>query len=73
MTGGPDPRKWVQVTTALRGQITSGDLPSGSAVPAAAGLARTHSVHRTTVLRAFRELAAQDLIHYIPGHGYYVS
>ena len=62
-----------QVETAIRGRITSGTLPVGTRLPPERKLATALGVDRTTVVAAYRELAADGLVSAHVGRGTTVS
>ncbi|TFF27552.1 PLP-dependent aminotransferase family protein [Jiella endophytica] len=62
-----------QLTVALRNLILSGDLATGTRLPASRTLARDQGVSRTTVISAFEQLAAEGLLDSRIGAGTYVS
>lgn len=68
-----DPRAWVRVTRAITARIDSGELQPAGPAPTLAALARDVGVSRDTVARAYRELAAQDILRQVPGHGYHLT
>lgn len=68
-----DPRAWVRVTRTVTNRIASGELRPAGPAPALAVLARDLGVSRSTVTRAYRELAAQGILRQVPGHGYQLT
>lgn len=63
-----DPRPLIeQVATALRSEIRSGALPTGSKVPAERDLSARFGVSRDTVRRAVQQLTAEGLV--VAGRG----
>ena len=67
-----DPRVWVWVTNALLDCITSGAVRAGSPVPPLTGLGLGSPVAPGAAARAFRALACEGVLHWVPGRGYYV-
>jgi DNA-binding transcriptional regulator YhcF (GntR family) len=67
-----DPRAWVRVANALLACITGGAVRAGSRVPPVTGLGLESPVAPGTAARAFRALAAEGVLHWVPGRGYYV-
>lgn len=68
-----DPRAWVRVANALLDRIASGVLRVGSRVPSVTGLGLESPVAPGTAARAFRALAGEGVLHWVPGRGYYVQ
>ncbi len=66
-----DPRKYVQIASAVRAAITAGGLTAGDAVPIGR-LAAEHRAARQTVARALVLLADEGVLRRFPGHGYLV-
>ena len=66
-----DPRKYVQITKALREKIASGVLQPGDAV-SMAYTAQEWKAARQTVGKALRVLEAEGLLKRYPGIGYHV-
>jgi 2-aminoadipate transaminase len=58
-----------QVKEQLRAKILSGVLPPGTKLPPERNLAGTLGVNRTTIVTAYRELAAEGLVEGRVGHG----
>lgn len=67
-----DPRAWVRVANALLDHITGGAVRAGSRVPPVTGLGLESLVAPGTAARAFRALADEGVLHWVPGRGYYV-
>jgi DNA-binding transcriptional regulator YhcF (GntR family) len=67
-----DPRAWVRVANALLARITDGAVRAGSRVPPVTGLGLESPVAPGTAARAFRALADEGVLHWVPGRGYYV-
>ena len=63
----------VQLVTALRELILSGQLRAGERLPASRTLAQDQAVSRTTAINAYEQLTAEGLIHSQVGSGTYVS
>lgn len=57
--GSPD---WEQAAGALRAAIESGTLPAGADIPSVRDLQAAQGIPRSTLQRAFRELADEGLI-----------
>lgn len=53
---------YLQISRQIRDQIRSGELPPGTRLPPERRLAAMLGVNRTTVVNAYRELAAEGLI-----------
>jgi GntR family transcriptional regulator / MocR family aminotransferase len=70
-TGGNVPL-FVQISAALARDITRGRLRPGDPVPGTRTLARTLRVHRSTVVAAYAELAAQGWVATRPGGATFV-
>lgn len=51
-----------QIAAVLRERIARGDFPLGSTLPPAQELAATLGVNRNTVLRAYRQLDADEVV-----------
>lgn len=58
-----------QLYEGLRGQILSGALPEGARLPTERALAERLGVNRSTIVRGYRELAADGLIEQRVGSG----
>ena len=58
-----------QIVREIRGLILSGTLPPGFRLPPERRLARALGVNRTTVITAYRELKAEDLLDARVGRG----
>ena len=67
-----DPREWVQVANALLDCIASGAVRAGSRVPPVASLGLEGAVAPGAAGRAFRVLASEGVLHWVPGLGYHV-
>jgi DNA-binding GntR family transcriptional regulator len=68
-----DPRKYRQLATALRTQITSGQIVPGDPAPTITQLAATHQCARQTCAKALRILVSEGLLTRYPGLGYYIA
>lgn len=75
MTGGDhqDPRKYVQLADLLRREIEDGALAARQPAPTISWLTQQHGISRDTARHALRVLEAEELVWYVPGHGYYVA
>lgn len=60
---------YQQLRDQIRRRILTGSLPAGSKLPPERTLANTLGVNRTTVVNAYRELAAEGLVEGRVGHG----
>lgn len=60
---------YQQLRDQIRQRIFSGSLPAGTRLPPERALANTLGVNRTTVVNAYRELAAEGLVEGRVGHG----
>lgn len=60
---------YLQLRDQIRQRILDGTLPAGARLPAERTLANTLGVNRTTVVNAYRELAAEGLVEGRVGHG----
>src|SRR3954466_1747670 len=58
---------FVQIAREIAGDIARGRLAKGDALPGTRTLAETLGVHRTTVVAAYEELAAQGWTSTRPG------
>ncbi len=67
-----DPRAWVQVANALLDCIASGAVRAGSRVPPVTGLGVDGAVAPGAAGRAFRVLASEGVLRWVPGLGYHV-
>jgi DNA-binding GntR family transcriptional regulator len=68
-----DPRLYVRLADALRGQIGDGTLAKDSRLPSIGVLCLEYSLSRQTAAKALRMLEDEGLIHRVPGLGYHVS
>ncbi|HEY3364413.1 MAG TPA: PLP-dependent aminotransferase family protein [Symbiobacteriaceae bacterium] len=60
---------YQQLRDQIRRRVHSGSLPAGTRLPPERTLANTLGVNRTTVVNAYRELAAEGLVEGRVGHG----
>lgn len=60
---------YQQLRDQIRQRILSGSLPAGTRLPPERTLANTLGVNRTTVVNAYRDLAAEGLLEGRVGHG----
>jgi len=60
---------YQQLRDQIRQRIFSGSLPAGTRLPPERNLANTLGVNRTTVVNAYKELAAEGLVEGRVGHG----
>ncbi|HWI64357.1 MAG TPA: PLP-dependent aminotransferase family protein [Symbiobacteriaceae bacterium] len=60
---------YQQLRDQIRQRIFSGSLPAGTRLPPERSLANTLGVNRTTVVNAYRDLAAEGLVEGRVGHG----
>jgi len=67
-----DPREWVQVANALLDCIASGAVRAGSRVPPVTSLGLEDAAPPGAAGRAFRVLASEGVLHWVPGLGYHV-
>ena len=67
------PRAYVRIAAMVREMISSQVLPPGSPAPSITRLCREHGHARQTCGRAMRLLEDEDLLHRVPGLGYYVT
>ena len=67
-----DPRKYVQIASAVRAAIAAGELAAGDLAPIAR-LAAEHHAARQTAARALALLEREGLVKRYPGHGYAVQ
>jgi DNA-binding transcriptional regulator YhcF (GntR family) len=67
-----DPRAWVKVANALLDRIVSGAVRAGSRVPPVTSLDLESPVAPGVTARAFRMLADEGVLCWMPGRGYYV-
>jgi GntR family transcriptional regulator/MocR family aminotransferase len=64
---------FLQIARAVSADVRRGRLRAGDALPSSRALSRSLSVHRNTVLAAYRELAAEGWIETEPARGTVVS
>ncbi|MGD0062228.1 MAG: hypothetical protein ABSB76_02170, partial [Streptosporangiaceae bacterium] len=67
-----DQRAWVPVANALLDRIASGAVRAGSRVPSVTSLGLERPVASGTAARAFRALASEGVLYWLPGLGYHV-
>jgi hypothetical protein len=67
-----DPREWVQMANALLHCIASGAVRAGSRVPPVTSLGLKAAVAPGAAGRAFRVLASEGVLCWVPGLGYHV-
>jgi GntR family transcriptional regulator len=67
-----DPRRYMQVASALRERIKDGDLKPGNPVPSIKTICREAGVSRQTAGKAIRLLVTDGLVTRVTGLGYYV-
>ena len=67
-----DPREWVQVANALLERIASGAVRAGSRVPPVTSLGLETAVPPGAAGRAFRVLASEGVLYWVPRLGYHV-
>lgn len=63
---------YLQIFSQIKEKIIKGDLVDGYALPSERALAKTLSLHRNTIVRAYNELKADELISSYQGVGYRV-
>ena len=63
---------YKQIATQMKEQILSGEIAAGSTLPSERSLAQRLGVHRNTVVKAYAELKAEELIESRQGVGYVV-
>ena len=64
---------YMQIAAMLKNQILSGELAVGSTLPSERVLAQILGVHRNTIIKAYNEIKAEELIDSFQGVGYLVS
>lgn len=62
-----------QIATQMKHQILSGEIVAGSRLPSERSMALRLGVHRNTVVKAYAELKAEELIRSKQGVGYVVA
>lgn len=62
-----------QIVTQIRLGVASHDLLPGEKLPSTRELARRFGIHSNTVSAAYRELAAENLVHFRKGSGVFVA
>ena len=64
---------YLQIASQLKRKILSGELNRGSTLPSERAMASILGVHRNTVVKAYNELKAEELIESKQGIGYIVA
>ena len=64
---------YLQIAAQLKREILSGELNQGSTLPSERAMASILGVHRNTVVKAYNELKAEELIESRQGVGYIVA
>ena len=64
---------YQQLAAILRGQIESGELPAGRALPSHITLVQRYGVARGTAAKAVALLVDEGLVRIVPGRGAYVT
>ena len=64
---------FLQLARVITSDVRRGRLPPGTPLPGSRTLAQTLSIHRNTVLAAYRELEAEGWIEALPRRGVFVS
>lgn len=64
---------YLQIASQLKREILSGEFNRGSTLPSERAMASILGVHRNTVVKAYNELKAEELIESKQGVGYIVS
>src|ERR1017187_10145940 len=67
-----DPRAWGRVGDAPLDRSAAGAVRGASQVPPVTSLGLEHPAASGTAARAFRALASEGVLHWVPGLGYYV-
>src|ERR1017187_8394273 len=67
-----DPRAWVRVANALLERVASGAVRAGSRVPPVTSLGLETAVPPGAAGRAFRVLASEGVLYWVPRLGYHV-
>jgi DNA-binding GntR family transcriptional regulator len=67
-----DPRRWVQAAYLLLDAIEDG-LGDRGKLPTQAKVAAEIGVNRSTVTRAYQELADLGIVYLVPGLGYFAT
>ena len=67
-----DPRQWVQAAYLLLDAVEGGLCDPGK-LPTQAKVAAEIGVNRSTVTRAYRELANLGIVYLVPGLGYFAA
>ena len=66
------PRSYMKIAGSLLVQIDDGTYKSGDQLPSLGELAEQFTVSRSTAGHAMRVLAGAELLHFVPGLGYFV-
>ena len=53
---------YLQIATQMKAQILNGEIAAGSSLPSERAMAQRLGVHRNTVIKAYAELKAEELI-----------
>jgi GntR family transcriptional regulator len=69
----PEPHAYIRLASALRDQITGGELTSGMSAPSITALAGETGHARQTCAKALEMLAGEGLLRRVPGLGYYLT
>jgi DNA-binding GntR family transcriptional regulator len=72
MVDSTDPRRYVQLATAIREQIADGTFARDGRIPSIKALCEDYKLSRQTAGKALRLLEREGLIHRVPGLGYHV-
>ena len=64
---------YLQIATQMKAQILNGEIAAGSSLPSERAMAQRLGVHRNTVIKAYAELKAEELIVSQQGVGYVVA
>ena len=67
-----DPRAYMKITGSLLARIEDGTYKPGDQLPSLGELAGQFTVSRSTTGHAMRVLASAELVHFVPGLGYFV-
>ena len=63
---------YLQIAAQMKQQILSGEIAAGSTLPSERSMALRLGVHRNTVIKAYSELKAEELVESRQGVGYVV-
>jgi DNA-binding transcriptional regulator YhcF (GntR family) len=64
---------YLQIKNQIKEMILNGELINGVSLPSERGLAKDLHVHRNTIIRAYQELKADELVHSSKGQYYSVT